>query len=148
MNGVHFSSRSMEWETPWDLFNSLDAEFHFTLDPCASIENAKCAKYFTMKDDGLSRSWAGEVVFMNPPYGRDIGKWIAKAFAEKEATVVCLIPSRTDTTYWHNYCLKSDEIRFLRRRIRFNDSAIDAPFPSVIVIFRAGRSNSRPRIGC
>ena len=131
-------SNSNEWETPQDLFDELDREFHFTLDPCATDQSAKCQKYFTKKDDGLSKSWAGEVVFMNPPYGREIGKWIKKAHEESDnATVVCLIPSRTDTAYWHDYVMKG-VIRFIRGRLYFNrvnGETGPAPFPSAIVIF-------------
>ena len=103
---VHFSAASNEWATPQDFFDVLDAEFGFTLDPCATAENAKCAQYFTQSDDGLSQPWEG-MVFMNPPYGREIGAWVAKAHSEslKGATVVCLIPARTDTRYWHEYVI-------------------------------------------
>ena len=132
---VHFSSKTNEWATPQGLFDELDAEFGFTLDPCATAQNAKCSRFYTKQDDGLSKSWAGEIVFMNPPYGREIKHWIKKAHDEKEATVVCLIPSRTDTSYWHDYCMKG-EIRYIRGRLRFGDSKGSAPFPSAIVIFR------------
>ena len=110
---VHFSSATNEWQTPPALFAQLDKEFHFTLDPCATPENAKCQKFYTQADDGLSKSWANERVFMNPPYGREIGHWIRKAYLETSALVVCLIPSRTDTKYWHEYCMKADEVRFI-----------------------------------
>jgi len=136
---VHFTSNSNEWETPQQLFNNLDMEFHFTLDPCSTHENAKCKKHYTIEDDGLSKSWVGETVFMNPPYGREIGKWAKKAFEEwkKGATVVCLVPSRTDTAYWHDY-FKQGEIRFIRGRVHFeqpNGKGGAAPFPSAIIIF-------------
>jgi site-specific DNA-methyltransferase (adenine-specific) len=137
MNSGLFSSLSNEWETPADLFSDLDAEFHFTLDPCATSSNAKCIKFYTSEDDGLSKDWRGEIVFMNPPYGREIGKWIKKAY-ESGATVVCLIPARTDTAYWHDYVMNG-EVRFLRGRIYFirpNGETGPAPFPSAIVIFR------------
>ena len=137
MNKVHFSSKTGEWETPQALFDALDAEFHFTLDPCATPENAKCGRYFTKEIDGLAQSWAGETVFMNPPYGREIGKWVRKAFEEwrRGATVVCLLPSRTDTAWWHDYCMKATEIRFIRGRVKFVGGKYAAPFPSAIVIF-------------
>src|SRR5215207_7216592 len=98
---VHYSSKSNEWGTPRDLFDALNGEFNFTLDPCATPENAKCEKFFTKETDGLSQCWCGQSVFMNPPYGREIGKWVRKAFESslKGATVVCLIPARTDTAY-------------------------------------------------
>lgn len=135
---VHFSSKSNEWTTPQYLFDELDDEFKFTLDPCATDENAKCSKYFTIEDDGLSKDWSNDVVFMNPPYGREIKKWIKKAYEESlsGATVVCLIPARTDTTYWHDFIFdKADDIRFLRGRLKFGNSKNSAPFPSAIVIY-------------
>jgi len=134
---VHYSSQSNEWETPQDLFDDLDDEFHFTLDPCCTKENTKCKKYYTAEDNGLSKSWAGEIVFMNPPYGREIGKWAKKAYGEWQdgATVVCLVPSRTDTAYWHDYFMKG-EIRFIRGRVKFSNSKQGAPFPSAIIIFQ------------
>jgi len=131
-----FTSRTGEWSTPKDTYDILDAEFGFTLDPCATPENAKCERYFTKADDGLAQEWRG-VVFMNPPYGRQIGRWIRKAYesALAGATVVCLIPSRTDTRWWHDYCMKG-EIRFIKGRLKFGGSKQGAPFPSAIVIFR------------
>ncbi|MDR5622667.1 phage N-6-adenine-methyltransferase [Staphylococcus haemolyticus] len=135
---VHYSSKSNEWATPQNLFDELNDEFNFTLDPCATDENAKCSKYFTVEDDGLSKNWSNEVVFMNPPYGREIKKWIKKAYEESlnGATVVCLIPARTDTMYWHDFIFdKADDIRFLRGRLKFGGSKNSAPFPSAIVVY-------------
>jgi len=136
-DSVHFKSNSNEWATPQNLFDELDHEFHFTLDPCSTHENAKCEKHYTIEDDGLSKSWVGEVVFMNPPYGREIGKWAKKAFEEWKngATIVCLVPSRTDTAYWHDYFMKG-KIRFIRGRVKFGNGKQGAPFPSAIVIFK------------
>ena len=132
------SSNSSEWETPQDLFNELDGEFHFRLDPCATKENRKCRYHFNKETDGLSVSWfwAGSV-FMNPSYGREIGKWVKKAWEESQGgcTVVCLLPARTDTRWFHEYCLKG-EVRFIRGRIKFVGAKWNAPFPSMIVIFR------------
>src|SRR5262245_3506671 len=104
MNAVHFSSASDEWETPQWLFDLLDSEFGFTRDVCATRENAKCTRYFSPKDDALKQTWEG-VCWMNPPYGRAIGRFIEKAFRSslEGATVVCLIPARTDTDYWHRF---------------------------------------------
>ncbi|MFI8612239.1 DNA N-6-adenine-methyltransferase [Staphylococcus capitis] len=136
---VHYSSKSNEWATPQKLFDELNEEFNFTLDPCATDENAKCNKHFTIEDDGLSKDWSKDVVFMNPPYGREIKKWIKKAYEESlnGATVVCLIPARTDTTYWHDFIFdKADDIRFLRGRLKFGNSKNSAPFPSAIVLYR------------
>ena len=137
---VHYSSKTNEWATPQKTFDELNAEFNFTLDPCATDENAKCDKYFTIEDDGLIQDWSNEIVFMNPPYGREIKHWVRKAYEEslKGATVVCLIPSRTDTTYWHDYIFgKATDIRFLKGRIKFGDSKNSAPFPSAIVVYES-----------
>ena len=136
---VHFSSKSNEWTTPQHLFDELNQEFNFTLDPCATEENAKCSKHFTIEDDGLSKDWSNDVVFMNPPYGREIKKWIKKAYEESlnGATVVCLIPARTDTTYWHDFIFdKADDIKFLKGRLKFGNSKNSAPFPSAIVVYK------------
>lgn len=136
---VHFSSKSNEWTTPQYLFDELNEEFNFTLDPCATDENAKCSKYFTIEDDGLSKDWSNDVVFMNPPYGREIKKWIKKVYEESlnGATVVCLIPARTDTMYWHDFIFdKADDIRFLKGRLKFGNGKNSAPFPSAIVVYK------------
>jgi phage N-6-adenine-methyltransferase len=127
---VHFRSESCEWATPQDLFDQLNAEFGFETDVCATAENAKCSAYFTKEQDGLRQEWKG-VCWMNPPYGREIGKWVKKAY-ESNATVVCLLPARTDTRWWHDYCAKG-EIRFLKGRLSFNGFGT-APFPSAVVI--------------
>jgi site-specific DNA-methyltransferase (adenine-specific) len=135
---VHFSSHTDEWPTPQSLFDALQKEFAFTLDPCATHANAKCAHHFTRAEDGLSQSWADEVVFMNPPYGRQIARWMAKAHGAARhagATVVCLVPARTDTAWWHQFAMKH-EIRFLRGRLKFGDGANAAPFPSALVVMR------------
>ncbi len=135
---VHFSSETDEWETPQDFFDRLNEEFHFTLDVCATPENAKCSKFFTKRENGLLQKWTG-VCWMNPPYGREIGKWVQKAYesALEGATVVCLLPARTDTAWWHDYCMKG-EIRFVRGRLKFGNATENAPFPSAVVIFRPG----------
>lgn len=133
-----YTSRSDEWSTPQDVFDELNAEFHFDLDPCATDENRKCENYFTKEQDGLKQNWGGYRVFCNPPYG-SIAKWTEKCFREgcKDNTlVVMLIPSRTDTRYFHNFIYNRAEIRFVKGRIQFGDSGNNAPFPSMIVIFR------------
>jgi len=132
---VHYSSATDDWATPQDLFNVLHAEFHFELDVCASDRNAKAARYFTEKDDGLTKEWSG-VCWMNPPYGEAIPAWIRKAWesAESGATVVCLVPARVDTRWWWDYC-RFGEIRFLRGRLRFGGADASAPFPSAVVVF-------------
>ena len=144
---VHFSTASNEWSTPQDFYDKLDDEFGFTLDPCATIENAKCAKFYTEADDGLAQDWTQDIVFMNPPYGREIGKWIKKAHdsAQGGATVVCLVPARTDTAYWHDYCIKG-EVRFIRGRLKFGGHTNSAPFPSAVVIFTPPLEVERLRI--
>lgn len=124
------------WATPRDLFAALDREFGFTLDPCADSENATCEHYFTIGDNGLLRDCGRETVFMNPPYS-ECEAWMRKAYgaAQDGATVVCLVPSRTDTAWFHRFALKG-EIRFLRGRLRFGEAEWNAPFPSMIVVFR------------
>ena len=133
---LFFSSKTDQWSTPNELFNTLNKEFQFTLDPCATKENAKCKKYYTKKENGLIQDWSNEIVFMNPPYGREIKHWIKKAYEEslKGAIVVCLVPARTDTIYWHNYCLKG-KVKFIKGRLKFGNSKNSAPFPSAIVVF-------------
>lgn len=137
-NGVAFSSKKMDWETPQWLFDKLNSEFHFNIDICASDENAKCNTYFTEQNSCLDKSWAGHTCFMNPPYGRHINDFIKKAYEESKngATVVCLIPSRTDTKYWHDYIFgKAHEIRFIKGRLKFSGHKNSAPFPSAIIVF-------------
>tara|TARA_R110000824_G_scaffold356764_1_gene544026 strand:- start:68 stop:565 length:498 start_codon:yes stop_codon:yes gene_type:complete len=136
-----FSSASSEWETPQYFYDRLNDIYQFDLDPCCTSESAKCEKYFTLNENGLEQDWSGRRVFMNPPYGRQISKWIKKAHDEgekRDTTVVCLIPSRTDTKYWHEYCMKADEIYFIKGRLKFQmkDNNNAAPFPSVVVVFR------------
>ncbi len=134
---VHYSSKTVEWATPQDFFDVVNMEFGFTLDPCCTHENAKAPKFYTLAEDGLTQDWADEVVWMNPPYGRVIGDWMQKAYeaSRKGATVVCLVPSRTDTRWWHDYAMKG-EIRLLRGRLKFGGAKTNAPFPSALVIFR------------
>lgn len=133
-----FTSKSDEWSTPQDIYDKLNKEFCFTLDPCATVENHKCNTFFTIEQNGLLQNWGGQTVFCNPPYSQ-IGLWVEKAFREsrKDNTiVVLLIPSRTDTKYFHNFIYHRSEIRFIRGRLKFGDSKNSAPFPSMVVIFR------------
>lgn len=135
---VMFSSATDMWETPQDLFRALDAEFHFDIDVCAVKENAKCKKFFSPEQDGLSQEWRG-VCWCNPPYGRKIGKWVRKAYLTAKTgntTVVALLPSRTDTKWFHEYIYGKAEIRFLRGRLKFGRAQNSAPFPSMVVIWR------------
>lgn len=131
------TSKNPCWGTPQALFDRLDAEFGFTLDVCATADNAKCSAYIPPERDGLAVPWGG-VCWMNPPYGKDIGKWVHKAYesAEAGAVVVCLLPARTDTKWWHDFCMRATEIRFVQRRIRFEGARWTAPFPSAIVVFK------------
>lgn len=134
---VMFSSKTDLWETPKDFFDRLNDEFHFDLDVCALAENAKCSYYYTPEDDGLSKPWRG-VCWCNPPYGREIGSWVRRAFLSSVAgaTVVMLLPARTDTRWFHDYILGKAEIRFVRGRLKFGGCKNSAPFPSMVVIFR------------
>lgn len=129
-----------DWETPKEFYDALDAEFQFTLDVCATSENAKCTRYFTPEDDGLQKDWAGETAFCNPPYSnRAQDKWVEKCFMESRkpnTTVVALLPARTDTARFHRYILHKAEIRFVRGRIKFVGASAGAPFPSMVVIWK------------
>lgn len=137
-----------EWATPQWLFDELNERFAFTLDPCATIENAKCGSFFAEADDGLAQSWEGETVFMNPPYGRQIGRWVRKAYEEAlrpHTVTVCLIPARTDTAWWHTYVMRADEVHLIQGRVRFVGKTVDnAPFPSCIVVFNGVHRVARP----
>tara|TARA_R100001591_G_C4227173_1_gene150854 strand:+ start:91 stop:519 length:429 start_codon:yes stop_codon:yes gene_type:complete len=133
-----FSSKTDMWATPQDVFDKLNEEFNFNTDVCASSTNAKCSHYYTEQDNGLLQDWKG-TCFMNPPYGRTIGQWVSKAYKEstKGATIVCLLPSRTDTRWWHDNIIDNDaEVRFIKGRLKFGGHNNSAPFPSAIVIFR------------
>lgn len=134
-----FSSKTDLWETPQEFFDALDSEFHFDLDVCVLPENAKCPRYYTPEEDGLSQPWNG-VCWCNPPYGRGVGEWVRRAlFAATEGNmVVMLLPARTDTRWFHDYIYGRDnvEIRFLHGRLKFGDCKNNAPFPSMVVIFR------------
>ena len=135
---VMSSSKDMTWATPWEWFNYLNLEFHFTLDPCCTAETAKCSKYYTRQEDGLLRSWENERVFMNPPYGKSLIRWMEKAYHEcraNHATVVCFVPARVDTEWWHRYA-SLGEVRFPKGRVKFLGAESSAPFPIAIVIFR------------
>ncbi len=131
-----FSSANDVWATPQWLFDALNKEFGFTLDPCSDGTNAKTEKFFSIYDSGLLKDWGTETVFMNPPYS-ECKKWMQKAYgaAQEGATVVCLVPARTDTEWWHRFAMKG-EIRLLRGRLKFGDAKSAAPFPSAIIVFR------------
>lgn len=137
IKGAMYTSKSCVWETPQDLFDKLDDEFHFSLDACALPENAKCAVYYTPEQDGLAQPWNG-VVWCNPPYGRGVDKWVRKAYesARRGATVVMLLFARTDTKWFHDWVYGKAELRFIRGRLRFGGSTQNAPFPSMLCVFR------------
>ena len=139
MNTSLFSTGKINWETPQELFDQLNTEYRFTLDACASNENAKCARYFSSFDDGLTQDWGGETVWCNPPYStKQQDAFVRKCFAESKkpgTTVVALLPARTDTKRFHEYIYQHAEIRFIRGRITFFGAENPAPFPSMIVIW-------------
>ena len=139
-----FTSNTNEWSTPINFFNELNNEFYFTLDPCANDKNHKCKKYFTKEKNGLVQDWNNEVVFCNPPYGRELPFWVKKCYEEhikNNITIVMLIPARTDTRYFHEYIYNKSEIRFIKGRLKFNDGKQGAPFPSMVVIYRKQQNN-------
>lgn len=142
MNKVLFSSSYQDWQTPSDLFESLDSEFHFTLDPCASHYSAKCNRYYTKEQNGLGFDWSNRRVFCNPPYN-EVDLWVSKCYFESRynnALCVMLIPARTDTKWFHKYIYPYAEIRFIKGRLkfldRFGNSLNSAPFPSLVAVFR------------
>lgn len=146
---LHFSSKNLDWETPPDLFSIWNDEFHFVLDVCATADTKKCANYYgpdhsdLSKRDGLQQCWTddaqGGFAWMNPPYGREIPKWIEKAYLEaiEGCKIVCLVPARTDTKWFHEYVLNgpSAQLEFLRGRIKFVGAQHSAPFPSMLVVY-------------
>lgn len=133
-----FSSLTDEWATPQELFNQLNDEFHFTVDVCASEENAKVNKYFTKDQDGLNQDWSDEIVWCNPPYGRTVTQWVRKAYEHfiGGGKAVLLLPARTDTRWFHEYVYGKAEIRFIKGRIKYGNAKWNAPFPTMIVIYR------------
>jgi phage N-6-adenine-methyltransferase len=136
-----FTSNTDLWETPQELFDKYDAVYHFETDVCALPENAKCSQFFTPEIDGLKQEWTG-VCWCNPPYGKSLGKWVEKA-AKSKATTVMLIPARTDTKWFHDFCLPYGRITFIRGRLRFGNSKQNAPFPSMIVEFNGGENEKQ-----
>ena len=136
INSGLMTSTTDLWSTPQDFFDAYNDVYHFDVDVCATNENALCAKFYSPQEDGLSKEW-NDVCWMNPPYGREIGKWMKKAYESSlhGATVVCLVPARTDTAWWHQYAMKG-EITFIRGRLKFDGSKNSAPFPSAVVVFQ------------
>lgn len=132
------SSKDMTWPTPQEWYDYLNLEFGFTLDPCCEHATAKCAKHYTPAEDGLAQPWKDERVFMNPPYGREIGAWMKKAYEEARdngALVVCFVPARVDTNWWHSYAAKASEVRYPKGRVK-NTDGVAWPFPIAVVIYR------------
>lgn len=133
---VHFSSDKMDYGTPQWFFDFWNERFYFDVDVCADANNHKMPNYYDLKKDALSISWKKQKCWMNPPYGRDIANWMKKAYEEAKegALVCCLVPSRTDTDWWHNYVMKGGHIFFVKGRITFDGAPTGAPFPSAVVI--------------
>lgn len=141
-----FDSVKSDWSTNWEFFNPINDEFKFTIDVAADSRNKKVERFFSIEDDGLKQDWTNEIVWCNPPYGRDVPKWLLKGKenAEKNNTIsVFLIPARTNTKWFHEICLKADEIRFVKGRPKFYNYANEdfealfgLPVPLCLVIFR------------
>lgn len=140
---VMFSSATDMWATPQDFFDNLNNEFMFEIDVCATAENAKCKTFYTKEQNGLEMPWNG-VCWCNHPYGREIGKWVERAYTSSVggATVVMLLPARTDTKWFHEYIYGKAEIRFIKGRLKFGNSKNSAPFPSMVAIFRPNAVNT------
>lgn len=137
------------WGTPIAFFRALDQEFNFELDACAIRPLAKCRRFFSPKRDGLKQRWQG-TIWCNPPYGRGIGDWLKKAYESAragDATVACLVFTRTDTAWWRDYVMKASEVRFVAGRLTFEKpgATSNSPMPNVLVIFKAGRVGRKPR---
>lgn len=148
-NNGRYNGNGRHWETPPEVFDPLEREFHFTLDPCATPATAKCARFYTEQENGLTKSWAGERVFMNPPYGREVYAWTRKAREEARggALVVGLLPASTDLAWWHEDVVGHAEVRYIRGRVRFLTGGpyrASGFFPSVIVVWRPGQTEDPP----
>jgi phage N-6-adenine-methyltransferase len=139
---VLFSSRTDEWATPPAFFRKMSRRYGpFDVDVCAVADNAKCERFFSPEQNGLLQPWAGRC-WCNPPYGKTIGQWVRKAWEASVdgSTVVCLLPARVDTRWWHQYVERfAATVEFLPGRLRFGDATSSAPFPSVVVVFRPAR---------
>lgn len=138
MNKALFSSKKIDWETPNNIFKYWDDIYHFNLDVCAFSHNTKCKKFFTPEINGLNQVWAPHICWMNPPYGKDIINWVKKASIEflHGATIVALLPARTDTVWFHNYVLPYSKLTFIKGRIKFVGAEYSAPFPSLIAEYK------------
>lgn len=143
---VMFSSKTDNWATPQDFYNKLNERFNFELDPCADAANHKCPIYYTKEQDGLQQDWGKYRTYVNPPYGREIGKWVEKAYStnkEHGNLIVMLLPARTDTRWFHNWIYGKAEIEFIKGRLKFGNSKDSAPFPSMVVIFEEGKGDAQ-----
>ena len=136
-----FGSKKQQWTTPEKLWRPLNDEFHFITDLAADKDNSKCPSFFDAETDGLRQEWKG-VCWLNPPYGDQKSKlshWIKKAYlsaAVGGATVVMLIPARTNTKWWRDFCMKAAEVRFICGRPKFGDADHGLPLPLAVVVFR------------
>lgn len=137
LNDGMFSSSTDEWETPQDIFDRLNEEFHFTIDVCATAENAKCERFYTKEQDGLKQDWTGETVWCNPPYGRGLKDWCRKCFMHSVGggTAVMLVPARTDTAWFHDWVQWKSEVRFIRGRLKYGNAKWNAPFPTMVIVY-------------
>lgn len=145
INESWYSSNTDQWATPQDFFDAVNAEFGFSLDVCAMPCSSKCCRFFDPTDDGLSQQWNQHRCWMNPPYGRTIGDWMQKAAEEAAlgALVVCLVPARVDTKWWHGWVMGyADEVRLVKGRLKFGDAKNAAPFPSALVIYQPHTSKN------
>ncbi len=145
LNESLYKSDKMDWGTPQYIFDYLNKEFNFTLDVCADSNNTKCKNFFSIENNGLSQNWDDNICWMNPPYGRDIKNWVEKAYREsrKNCTCVCLVPVRSDTKWWHDYVMKSFEIRLFNKRLSFAGANNKAPFPAAIIVFNKLSENPK-----
>lgn len=145
LNKSLFSSNNDDWETPNTLFNSIDRQYHFVADLAASPKNAKCKQFFAKSDNALLQDWSqySGSKWLNPPYGRQIGKWVKKAYEsskENSDPIVMLLPARTDTRYWHDYIFGKASVEFIKGRIKFEHDGASigtAPFPSAIIVYNS-----------
>lgn len=145
-----FESAKQNWTTPAWLFDLMDREFNFTFDLAADDDNHLCQNYYTEKDNSLIKDWSNKISWLNPPYGgsRDnsLKIWVKKAFDESRKTnteVTLLIPARTNTNWWHEYCMKADIIIFLKGRPKFGDATHGLPQPLAILHFSNGKHGTK-----
>lgn len=147
MNKVVHSSIKHDWATPRSFFAEVSKEFRFHVDVCADVDNSCCDSFWDVELDGLSQNWGAMTCWMNPPFGPGIGKWVKKAYESSQAgaTVVALLPARTDTRWWHAYVMQSTEVRFIKGRMRFSGAKINAPFPCCLVVFSSVQHDDGPK---